>query len=103
MDIEFIPEKATDLFSVLDVAMNRPYKQKLREMFTMFCADQIKDQLMDGVALDNVKIDLRASYIKPRASRWMVEAWQHLKTNEKQFISGGWRKVEENIAKYLLG
>ena len=49
MDVEFVSEGATDLFSVLDVAVNKPIKSFLKRKFEAYCAEDIQTQLQAGV------------------------------------------------------
>ena len=47
MDLEakFIKEKATDMYSMLDVGVNKPIKSFCKEKFTEYCSSQILEQL----------------------------------------------------------
>jgi len=47
LDIDYflIPAKATDLFSVLDVSVNKTFKQFIKNKFSAYCTAQILAQL----------------------------------------------------------
>ena len=96
-----VPKSATDRFSVLDVALNKPIKSILRNKFSDFCTCQIVEQLRKGVVPGNVMLNTNASLIKPLIAKWAIEVYDEVKKNEKEFISGGWRKVSENIEQIL--
>ena len=41
------------------------FKQELKACFIRWCAGPVKDQLRDGVQLENIKPDIRISVLKP--------------------------------------
>ncbi len=50
--LKLIPKKATDLFSVLDVALNRPYKAHLNMDLV---AEEYVKQIKDGISPLSIK------------------------------------------------
>jgi hypothetical protein len=100
IDVDWVPKKATDWFSVLDVAINKPIKTHLKTSFSIHCTDQITHQLKSGVNPENVKLDVRTSQIKPLAGTWIINCFNDMKKNEKELIAAGWKKVEEHIEKF---
>ena len=58
IDSGMVPKKATDWFSVLDVAVNKPFKDMLKTTFTLYCSNCILKQLAQGVQACNVKLDV---------------------------------------------
>jgi len=97
VDLRTVPKGATDLFSVLDVAVNKPLKDHLKEQFSLFCTQSIISQLSSDA---NVKLDVRARQIKPKCGTWLINTYQHLKKNEIAMIAGGWRKVAEHVTNF---
>jgi hypothetical protein len=95
VDVLLLPKSATDLYSVLDVSLNRPFKSHLRQSFTQYCTEIIVGQLQAGIDPSNVKMDLRTSVIKPRCSAWIVAAYESLRKSD--LIEKGWNKVSKNI------
>jgi hypothetical protein len=100
--VALIPKKATDLFSVLDVSINRPYKAYLKKAFAELITADVVKQTKAGISADNIKVDLRASRIKPNCGSMITKAYMHLKKNEKTCILNGFRKVCENIENAIL-
>ncbi len=97
IDIRMIPKKATDLFSVLDVSINRPFKSYLKNEFTDLITRDITAQLKDGIHPENIKLDLRASRIKPNCGEMIVSAYHKLQKKAESMILNGFKKVEKNI------
>jgi hypothetical protein len=100
--VRFIPKKATDLFSVLDVAINRPYKAHLRNQYSEMITQDIQKQMKDGISPENVKVDLRASRVKPKCGSWIISAYMNLQKDAETIISNGFKKVTKNIEAALI-
>jgi hypothetical protein len=96
-----VPKKATDYFSGLDVAINKPFKGNLKNSFSKHCTSEILKQLKAGIKPENVKLDTRASTIKPMAARWIHDAWKSLKAREEDLVKNAWAMVEKNIKEKL--
>ena len=46
--------------------------QSLKACFIMWYAGLVKDQLRDGVQLENIKLDLRIAVLKPLHANWLI-------------------------------
>jgi hypothetical protein len=101
LDVEFVPKKATDLFSVLDVAVNKPIKGHLKNSFMGHCTSEITKQLATGVKPADIKLDVRTSTIKPLAGDWVIACYHAMKEQEGAMIPAGWRQVSDNITRIL--
>ncbi|KAL0244443.1 hypothetical protein GEMRC1_008527 [Eukaryota sp. GEM-RC1] len=97
IDVALIPKRATDLFSVLDVSINHPFKEKMREHFANYCTELIEEQIRNGVAEQNVQLDTKTKLMKPKAAQWMTLAYFDLKAKEKELICFGWDKIRRNV------
>ena len=74
IDIVFVPANCTDPLQPLDLSMNKPAKDFLRDKFQMWHSDQIFDQLQDDlspVAEPVVKFPL--NIMKPLVLQWMED------------------------------
>ena len=60
----------------LDLSVNDEFKALMKEHFSRWYADEIKTALDQGASLDKVKIDLRASLIKPLHGNWLITTLQ---------------------------
>ena len=65
-----MPAGCTGQLQPLDVAVNEPFKAHLKELFSLWYAERVR---MDGQLVEEIKIDLRASVIKPIHFRWLVD------------------------------
>jgi len=54
VDLEFIPKKCTDYFSVLDVSINKPFKTKLKTLYNNHISRKISNKLNTGVVNKNI-------------------------------------------------
>ncbi|KAL0207108.1 hypothetical protein P9112_012819 [Eukaryota sp. TZLM1-RC] len=97
LDIELIPARATDLFCVLDVSINAPFKKRLRKRFGEYCTEDITKQLQNNVALDDVRLNLLATTVKPKIGQWIIDSFEHLKANMENYILNEWEHVRKDI------
>ena len=49
----------------LDMVINEPFKYHLKELFSLWNAEEVKDLLDGGLTVENIKVDLHTSVIKP--------------------------------------
>jgi len=101
LEAEFLPPRATDLFSVLDVSINRAYKTQLRNQFTEHVTAQLSEQLRAGTPAGCTKLDIRLATLKPLVCKWVSAAYGHMKENERELVGKGWAKVHSNVEKLI--
>jgi hypothetical protein len=99
-DYTYITAGATDLFSALDVGINKSIKSYFRNCFEDYCSKAISAQLKTGIAPSNIKVNFQLSTLKPIAGKWMIECYKHLKEKES-LIPQAWKGVETNLEKAL--
>jgi DDE superfamily endonuclease len=86
----FVPANCTSKLQVADVALQRPFKSQITNLFNEWAATQIKVQLQqDNVVGLNDK--LRMSTIKPLALEWCIESYRGMK-ERKQLVLDGWQQ-----------
>jgi hypothetical protein len=98
IDIDFVYPGATDLFSVLDVGINKPVKQFLKQKFEGHCSTEIFDALQKGILPGAIKLDLKLSTLKPVASLWIIEAYAYI-SQQHGLVRRSWNQVCKNITK----
>ena len=77
--VVIIPANCTDRLQPLDLSVNKAAKEFLRTQFSNWYADQICNQLCQGVK--PVKsVDLRLSIVKPLGTRWMIALYDYFKS-----------------------
>ena len=57
------------------------FKQELKACFIRWYAGLVKDQLRDGVQLENIKPDLRISVLKHLHANWLIEAISYISSD----------------------
>ena len=60
-----------------------------REAFDEWTMDQISKQLKTCM-IEDVKLDMRLSIMKPQLCGWLYKAWKHI--DKKELIQVGWEK-----------
>jgi hypothetical protein len=101
IDCYFVPEKATDLFSILDIAVNAPYKSKLKKKFSKIVTRDVLEQIQKGIHPLNAKIDIRASRLKPLSGAMIIETWNEMSINAQEIVANGYKKLQKNIVEAL--
>ena len=84
-----VPANCTDKLQPLDVSLNKPMKDEMKQRFQVWYAEEVQKQLQDKVPLDQVKVDMPSSVIKNKSANWMI-SWQTLKDdlNWQSMVSG---------------
>ena len=85
-----VPAGCTGSLQQLDVATNEPFKYHLKELFSSWYADKVKTLLDSGLAVENIKLDLRTSVIKPIHFGWLVKNMEWL-SSQDQMSKRGWK------------
>ena len=67
----FVPAGCTEELQPLDPSVNEEFKAAMKSIFSRWYVDEVKQALDQGVSLDNLKVDLRASLIKPLHANWL--------------------------------
>ena len=83
-----VPAGCTGQLQPLDVAINQPFKSHLKEIFSLWYAEKVKEQLDRGHAIENVKVDLRTSVIKSIHFQWLIKNMEWLSGQEEAALRG---------------
>ena len=68
----FVPASCTGELQPLDVGINDQFKALLKQEFSQWYASEVQQALKQGVAISEIKVDLRASLIKPLHANWLM-------------------------------
>ena len=68
----FIPAGCTGELQPLDVGVNLEFKQLIKNSFSRWYAEEVKEALDQGVAVNDVRVDLRATVVKPLHANWLI-------------------------------
>ena len=88
INVIMIPPNCTDRLQPLDVSVNKPAKEFLRQKFHTWYAQNVCAQLEGKAAKEPV--DLRMSVVKPWGAQWMTELYDYLKT-KPDIIKNGFK------------
>ena len=80
-----VPNNCTDRLQPLDLSVNKPAKDFLRERFQQWYGAEICQQLDRCVT---EQVDMRMSVMKPLAAQWVVELHSHLTARPNIIING---------------
>ncbi len=87
----FVPASCTGDLQPLDVSGNKTFKDSLEGNFTQWYADIVTASIDDGEDISNVQVSMQLSYLKPIHARWLISAFDHLKS-QPDCILAGWVK-----------
>lgn len=89
ISIVTVPANCTDRLQPLDVSVNKPAKNFLREQFQDWYATQICDQLKADKDASKF-VDLKLSIMKPLGAKWMVSMYDYF-LSKPEIIRNGFK------------
>ena len=75
-----------------DLSVNKALKSKSSSCFSAWYSQEVSKQMEAGTPPDAVNTDLRMSVIKELGCKWLVSAYDHIRSHP-DIISNGFRKV----------
>ena len=85
---EHIPSGCTDKLHPLDVSVNKSAKCYLREKFSNWYAEEVKQQIDAGKQAAEVQVDMRPSVMKEMSAKWLEGLYDHLRASHRIIING---------------
>ena len=97
-----VPNNWTNCFQPPDLAVNRSYKDFLRQEAQYWYSKRIVKQMQQGKKPHEIKVDVRISIAKPLHAKWIVKFYDYIRS-KPELIKNGWRKsgIIDNLAKYI--
>ncbi len=86
--VKFVPASCTSDLQPLDVSGNQTFKGSMEDSFTADYADMVADSLQKGVDLSKVQASLTLTEMKPKHARWLIRAFDHLKSSPAAILRG---------------
>ncbi len=96
-----LPPNTTDKLQPMDVAVNKPAKDFLRQKFEDWYADQVMEQLTPdkvGTYIELEPIELSMVRMKELSGQWMVEMYDYIASHPEFIVN---RFIKSGIAKAL--
>ncbi|KAK3084641.1 hypothetical protein FSP39_016716 [Pinctada imbricata] len=87
----YVPAACTDQLQPLDILPNGVFKRTMKQCFEDRYADETATQIRKGVAISDIKIDLRLSIVKPLHANWLLKSVDKLR-NSEDLIKTAWSK-----------
>lgn len=85
---QHITSGCTDKLQPLDISVNKSAKSYLRENFSNWYAEKVKQQLDEGKQACEVQVDMRLSVMKELSARWLEGLYDHLHASDHIIING---------------
>ena len=70
----FVPAGCTGELQPLDVGFNQEFKELMKNSFSRWYAEEVREAMELGVAINDVKVDLRATVVKPLHANWLISS-----------------------------
>ena len=84
----FVPANCTSELQPMDLSFNKPFKEHMKSKFTMWYSSQVVTHLQGGGSIDNIKLSLNMSRIKPLSTNWILSAADYLKNSPSIIVNG---------------
>ena len=68
--------------------MNKALKAEIKKHFVNWHSDEVKEQLDNGIPIEEVNIKMQMSKTKPLAACLLVGAFDYLQDNEQFAVNG---------------
>lgn len=68
----FVPASCTGELQPLDVGLNDQFKGLLKQEFSRWYAYEMQEAMRQGIPISGIKVDLRASLMKPLHASWLM-------------------------------
>lgn len=84
-----IPKTCTDRLQPMDLSVNKPFKDRLKQSFQTWYASQIQQQVKqkpDSASLSPVDVCL--TIMKPLHAQWLIEAFRCIESNPETITNG---------------
>ena len=93
----FVPAGCTRELQPLNVSVNEEFKAAIKANFSRWYANEVKEELDQGINIQDLKVDLKASVVKPLHANWLMMSLSSLKS-KSDIIQRGFEK--SGILKY---
>ena len=79
ISVVLVPSHCTNTLQPLDIAINKPMKDALKDQFQSWYAVQVQKKLEEGLTPpDELTIDTTMTAIKGKSLKWIISAWNSI-------------------------
>ena len=87
-----VPANTTDRLQPLDVSINKPAKDLLRDKFRTWYAEQVEKQIRAGLEASAVTVNMTVAVVKEIEAKWLVSLYDRFQ-REQSIIINGFKQV----------
>jgi hypothetical protein len=73
---------------VADTALNKPFKNVVRQRFCDWSASLMAEQVKSGIAPKDCKLDLSVGRLRDEGIHWMSASWERIKGMQRSVLDG---------------
>ena len=90
----YVPASCTSQLQPLDSdgGVNAAFKRELKGKFIKWYAERITSGLAAGLELDDIKVDLSLTNLKPKYANWVLGCFDAVKNQDSTMLTG-WMKT----------
>ena len=72
ISVVLVPSNCTDKLQPLDLSVNKPAKDHLKQKFHKWYAEKVTEQIDAGKSPDEVVVDMKLTVMKEDGAKWLV-------------------------------
>ncbi len=97
--IVYVPPNCTSVLQVADVAIQKPFKDKIRKLHTNDYLKHLRVLLRKNLDITTSSKFSKLSNLKPRFAQWIFSTWEFFNTDPrcKEIILKGWDRCHKSI------
>ena len=86
-----VPNNWTNYFQPLDISVNKPYKDFLRNEAQTWFSSQIAEKIKEGKLPYEIKVGTRLTVVKPLHAKWVTKFFDYIRS-KPDIVRSGWEK-----------
>ena len=86
-----VPNNWKNYFQPLDISVNKPCKDFLRNEAQQWYSNEIAKQVEAGKKSHEVKVDVRITVVRPLHAKWVIKFYDYIRSKPDIVISG-WKR-----------